>query len=236
LCPDTVSFMSARDVLANLRRQIDNLERPEQVEPSRVEHSPSLVELIPGRALGPGSSVEVVGGPCSGKVSVAFTWIAAVTSRGALALWIDLPGTFYPPAAECVGVDLSRLLVVRPHNESDGARALGIALASGVFEVVMADWGPGSQPLSDIVARRLCARSRQGRGGFYLLTTGTESQLGFRADVRLRHVPDLQAADSFRVERSRPPRAGEAPWFPVGSTLSLGSVARAIEPVWEEVP
>jgi hypothetical protein len=234
--------MSAREVLAELQRRIDEIEdgtrtssRTPMVRVSEVADARLLDGLVPGIGLGLGASLEVIGGPSSGKVGLALGWVASVTSAGSLAIWIDLPGTFYPPAAECVGVALPRLLVVSPANERDAAHACGVALASGVFGAVVADWGPAALPLSEASARRLCVRAREGRSAFYLLTTGAEDQLGFRADVRLREVGPPNE-HRFRVERTRPAAVGRAPWVQVGTVMSVGSDRCPVEPIWEREP
>jgi hypothetical protein len=235
--------MSAHDVVKELQRRIIEIEDTSRSRPraprSDPREGPRLTDvalldgLVPGRGLSASATVEVIGGPSSGKIGLGFRWLATITSAGALAVWLDLPRTFYPPAAERTGVVLSRLLVVSPANERDAANAAAAALGSGVFEAVVADWGPAHSALSDPSARRLCQRARDGHTAFYLLTTGADAQLGPRADVRLRQAQ--QVGGGFCVERMRPPSLGAAPWIDVGSVLRF-STAPCVDPTWERGP
>src|SRR6185436_9737731 len=61
-----------------------------------------------------GRIVEVAGSWSSGKTSLLFASMAEVTRRRQLCAWIDARGELYPPSAAALGVDLDRLLVVRP--------------------------------------------------------------------------------------------------------------------------
>lgn len=235
--------MSARKILTELQSRIDELEGgTARRVPSARQGSATpmgswdlLDGLVPGVGLGRGASVEVVGGGSSGKVALALRWLTALTSAGSLAAWVDLPGTFYPPAASFVGVVLSKLLVVTPSSSTEAAHAVGVALSSGMFEAVVLDWGPVAHPLTEASVRRLCARARQGRCTLYLLTTGSRPQLGGRADVRLRHLLS-DGARQFCVERARPPSLDRAPWVELGAILPLHEGARCVEPQWEPKP
>ena len=69
---------------------------------------------------------EILGPATSGKVTLAAkTLSAAHAERNALVSWLDLPLTCDPDYLHCCGLDLDRLLVVRPHDAAD---ALAIAL------------------------------------------------------------------------------------------------------------
>ena len=69
---------------------------------------------------------EILGQATSGKVTLAAKTLAvAQQERDALVGWLDLPRTCDPDYLHRCGLDLDRLLVVRPR---DGADALAIAL------------------------------------------------------------------------------------------------------------
>jgi protein ImuA len=81
-------------------------------------------EALPG-GFPRGALSELRGGPASGKTAVALSLVAALPGDE-LAAFVDGTGEFYPPAAEALGVDLGRLLLVRP-----GAFAGASAVAGG---------------------------------------------------------------------------------------------------------
>jgi recombination protein RecA len=60
-----------------------------------------------------GAVTELVGEECSGRISVALSFLAQITSAGKVCAWIDASNSFNPSSAACVGVDLKRLLWVR---------------------------------------------------------------------------------------------------------------------------
>ena len=79
-----------------------------------------------GGGLPRGRITEILGQATSGKLTLAAkTLAAAQRERDALVAWLDLPRTCDPDYLHRCGLDLDRLLVVRPH---DGADALAIAL------------------------------------------------------------------------------------------------------------
>lgn len=87
-----------------------------------------------------GRITEIVGPATSGKVTLAAKVMAAAhRERGALAAWLDLNRTCDPDYLHRCGVDLSRLLVVRPEDNRD---ALVIALhlvESNILTVLVVD-------------------------------------------------------------------------------------------------
>ena len=60
-----------------------------------------------------GAVTEMVGAECSGRTSVALSFLSQVTAAGKVCAWIDASDTFSPSSAASVGVDLQRLLWVR---------------------------------------------------------------------------------------------------------------------------
>jgi recombination protein RecA len=79
-----------------------------------------------GGGLPCGRITEIIGPATSGKVTLAAkTLSAAHAERDALVAWLDLPLTCDPDHLHRCGLDLDRLLIVRPHDAAD---ALAIAL------------------------------------------------------------------------------------------------------------
>lgn len=60
-----------------------------------------------------GAMTELVGEACSGRMSLAMSFLAQVTAAEKVCAWIDASNTFNPTAAAAAGVDLRRLLWVR---------------------------------------------------------------------------------------------------------------------------
>ena len=86
-------------------------------------------------------------GPAScGKLGVALLWLAAA-SRGGLVAVVDQAGTFYPPAAAASGLDLERLVVVRPPDRRAATEAVSMLLSSAGFDAVL--WPRGVEDPPD---------------------------------------------------------------------------------------
>ena len=60
-----------------------------------------------------GAVTELVGGECSGRTSVALSFLSRITTAGKVCAWIDASNSFNPASASSIGVDLKRLLWVR---------------------------------------------------------------------------------------------------------------------------
>lgn len=201
-------------VLAQLREEIRRIERrPARREGSircgRPEVDAALPDGFPRGAL-----TELAGGPASGKTAVALSLLAAL-ERDALFAWVDARGDLYPPAAAALGVDLARLLVVRPDaapersgpgagEEGRRAPALGALwaaealLGSGAFAAVVADVPEVRLARgADAAARRLqAAAERGGAVGLWLASPGAGLRLP--AAVRLE-----VSADAGRIVARR---------------------------------
>jgi len=72
----------------------------------------ALDELLKG-GLPVGSISELVGPECSGRTSVALSFLARMTEAGKVCAWIDVSNVLDPNSAAATGVDLARLLWVR---------------------------------------------------------------------------------------------------------------------------
>jgi hypothetical protein len=60
-----------------------------------------------------GAITELAGPECSGRTSLAFSFVAGVIRSGSVAAWIDVSDALHPESAAAAGVDLDRLLWVR---------------------------------------------------------------------------------------------------------------------------
>ena len=60
-----------------------------------------------------GAITELVGPECSGRTSLALTFVAGLTQAGKVCAWVDVSDALHPASAAALGVDLSRLLWIR---------------------------------------------------------------------------------------------------------------------------
>ncbi len=183
-------------VIARLREEIRRIERsPARREGCVASGVVGVDAVLPGGGFPRGALSELSGGPASGKTAVALALVAALDPRE-LAAWVDGRSELYPPAAAARGVDLGRLLVVRPPSARGGEAAFGAdavrpglwaaeaLLASGAFAVVVVDLPIASSlPGADAAARRLQAAAE--RGGAVGLWLGAARGLHLRAAVRV---------------------------------------------------
>jgi recombination protein RecA len=71
------------------------------------------IDLLLRGGLPVGTISEVVGPECSGRTSLALTFIARMTQAAKVCAWVDVSDTLHPESAAAIGVDLLRLLWVR---------------------------------------------------------------------------------------------------------------------------
>jgi hypothetical protein len=95
------------------------------------------------RALGGGFPrgrvSEVVGPACCGRTSLALALLARVTAQGELAALVDRPDVFDAASAASAGVDLERVLWVRPPGIGEALRSVEHVLQAGGFSLVLLD-------------------------------------------------------------------------------------------------
>lgn len=84
-----------------------------------------------------GTMAEVVGSRSSGRFAFALSALAAVTGTGEAAALIDLGDGFDPQGAAAAGVDLERLLWVRPRRMKDVLASAEVILTTGMPLVVL---------------------------------------------------------------------------------------------------
>src|SRR3990172_7135703 len=137
-----------RETIDGLREEIRRIERrPPQRACFTSSGRPEIDALLPGGGFPRGALAELAGGPASGKTGVVLSALAHAMGTKGLAAFVDGRGELYPPAVTLFGVDLARLLVVRPLAPERGAGesvryalwAAEALLASGAFEAVAMD-------------------------------------------------------------------------------------------------
>jgi RecA DNA recombination protein len=152
------------------------LARASDLPARRVHEDGSLADLLTTglalRSLGEGGVVEIAARRSCGRFSIALSALAAATSAGEAAALVDLGDHLDPQGAEAAGVDLMRLLWVRPRRAKEAVAAAEMLLSAG-FPLVVADFGlnpRGARYLPDAAWMRL-ARAAQARGAALLLAT-----------------------------------------------------------------
>ncbi|HYG67076.1 MAG TPA: hypothetical protein VD838_05430 [Anaeromyxobacteraceae bacterium] len=202
-------------VLSRLRDEIRRIERrPARRSGSLACGQEEIDRQLPGGGFPRGAITEVCGGPASGKTRVALAVLRALEDH-ALAAFVDGRGELYPPALRALGVDLARLLIVRPvprqarderRGEPDpmfaGLWAAEALLGSGAFDAVAIDVPLVRAPRGlDPALRRVQAAAEKG-GAVGVWLSGP--------DARVR-APAVARVDLDRVERSAAsPRATRA--------------------------
>ena len=179
-----------------------------------------LVEI--DRALGGGFPrgrvSEVVGPSCCGRTSLALALLARVTAQGELAALVDRPDAFDVVAAASAGVDLERVLWVRPPGLGEALRSVEHVLQAGGFPLVLLDLSGEETALRIPTSAwpRLRKATTAAAAALVLLTrprlAGTFADLALELDAatpRFESGPDWLAGLDGRVRLVRS-RAGPA--------------------------
>ena len=85
---------------------------PRVVRPTAPTGIATLDDALSG-GLPIGAITELAGPECSGRTSLALSFIAGLTHAGRVCAWIDVSDTLHPESAAAIGVDLDRLLWIR---------------------------------------------------------------------------------------------------------------------------
>lgn len=85
---------------------------PRIIRPVAVTGIANLDAMLKG-GLPVGALTELVGPECSGRTSVALSFLAQMTAAGKVCAWMDVTDALDPVSAAAAGVDLARLLWVR---------------------------------------------------------------------------------------------------------------------------
>src|ERR1035438_3216233 len=85
---------------------------PRAVRPVVPTGIAAVDEVLQG-GLPVGAVTEMVGAECSGRTSLALSFVAQVTRAEKVCAWVDVSDALSPKSAAACGVDLARLLWVR---------------------------------------------------------------------------------------------------------------------------
>jgi protein ImuA len=145
-------------------------------KPSLITGWPELDAALPDQGLPRGVVELSAPRALGGGTSIALAAVRAAQERDARAwcAWVDAEGTLYGPAAAWAGVDLDRLLVVRPPRAEDAGRVAVKVAEAGACEVVVVDGlSERRSPRAlkpEIVIRKLALAAERGGATLLLLT------------------------------------------------------------------
>jgi hypothetical protein len=158
-------------------------------------HAQSLTGWTTGipsldRALGPigiphGRLTEIFGDVSSGKTTLAFALLAACTRRGDIGAYVDPENGLFAPAAEAAGIDLERLIIVRPGTAPALRRAVDAIVRSGACAVVVLD-GTSTDALQTHHYARLVSHAEKNGITLVVLSPGDSQPLASFASLRVR--------------------------------------------------
>lgn len=166
-----------------------------------------------GGGLRRGETVELVAGRSSGAFSLLLAVLAGVTAAGETAAYVDLGDGLDPAAAAACGVDLDRLLWVRPRRTKEALMSAEAIVATGM-PLVVVDLGlppvPGGRGI-EAAWLRLARAARDHRTALLVAapyrTTGTAAEvvLGLRQERTVWRLggPPLLVGIDGELERTR---------------------------------
>ncbi|MBL9123278.1 MAG: hypothetical protein JNG90_06565 [Planctomycetaceae bacterium] len=163
-----------------------------------------LDRLLPAQGFRRGSLVEWVGLPGSGATTLALVAAREASRNGGAVVVVDPLRRFYPPAAASLGIELEKLILVRPGNPRDQQWALTQTLGCRAVAAVLC-W---PERLESRVGRRWQLAAEQG-GSLGLLVSrprGDEGNAWSEMRLRVEGLP-TSGWRRWRVEvlRSRTP-------------------------------
>jgi hypothetical protein len=148
----------------------------------------TALDEVLGGGFRRGRLSEVFGAACSGRTSLAYRLLAATTRAGEIAALVDCRDRLDPRRAAAAGIELSRLLWVRPRDEREALRACEILLGTRGFALVLLDLADGLPPF--LAARFSAAWTRLARlcegGEVALVVLGRERLTAGVASLCLR--------------------------------------------------
>ncbi|MBZ5588186.1 MAG: hypothetical protein LAO05_06445 [Acidobacteriia bacterium] len=137
----------ALPILAELKQASERWVRRERAR-ARLGTGVAMLDEQLGGGWPQGKVGELVGSVSSGRSAVAAATVAAATARGEVTAWLDPTDAFDPASAAASGVDLARVLWVRPRGFGETVRAAELVLETGGFTVVVLDLGTAVRAVS----------------------------------------------------------------------------------------
>jgi len=128
-------------VAGKVRSGAELLRRTQNTQPTAIIPTTlAPLDALLGGGLQRGKLVELVSRRAAGRFSIVLSALAAATSMGETAALIDLGDHFDPQLGEANGIDLRRLLWVRPRNVKEAVMSAEMITTTG-FQLVVVDVG-----------------------------------------------------------------------------------------------
>ena len=163
--------------------------------------SPLDHELLQG-GFPSGHLIEIVGSKSSGKTTLLFKILSGLNKKENSIAYFGFPYTFYPPSAQGSGIDLKKLLVLRPKNIQFGLRAAEILFRSGGICVAVFDLVGTNDQISKALLLRLKRSVKQTSGiGIFLREPDSTRVQGNQIALCLK-VEKLNQKLSVKTEKS----------------------------------
>jgi len=118
---------------------------PRVIRPTAPTGIAALDERL-GGGLPIGAISELTGLECSGRTSLALSFVAELTEAGRVCAWVDVSDTLDPESAAAIGVDLDRLLWVRCAAQPQQLSLPG--LANPLCQLPPAPYSAAKRPLT----------------------------------------------------------------------------------------
>ena len=91
---------------------------PRIIRPTAPTGISALDDALEG-GLPIGALTELTGSECSGRTSLALSFLACLTKDNRVCAWVDVSDTLHPESAAAAGIDLNRLLWIRCGPEAE---------------------------------------------------------------------------------------------------------------------
>jgi recombination protein RecA len=140
---------------------------------------------------------EVSGGHAGASLTLVLRLVLEAQRQGEPAVWVvGATGSFFPPDAAEVGIDLAALIVVRAGATPPAVRAADHLLRSGGFGLIVLDFGVDTRVPIHAQTRLVGLAKKHGTA--LLCITEKED-----------HLPSLGSLVSLRVQTARTERDGD---------------------------
>lgn len=197
--PAAQALQAQRALVAQLSREVKRIEVAGRVQPDQLGRrsavfssgSASIDSCLPYKGYESGTIIEYL----QNSAGSGATTLALSAAREALAVTdrfcvvVDWRRQFYPPAAAALGLDLKRIVIVRPTTLADRLWAIDQALRCPSIVAVIAE----IEQLDDHAARRLQLAAESG-GGLGFLVRSSQRQQPSWAEVQWLVRPLVRAA------------------------------------------
>jgi hypothetical protein len=156
----------------------------------RLSGFPQLDALLAPAGIPSGQLLEISGQASSGKTGLALAIAAAFLRSGDICAYVDPQKSFFAPFAAAGGVDLKRLLIVRPQDATAMRRAIDALVRAGAFAAVVIDCSQNPSAVQTHHCTRLVAQAAKNGTTLVALSHGNTPALASCASLRL-HAGDI---------------------------------------------